>query len=43
MVILRVAEAKVLQDYLGSNNRYFNFEDAPLLIKKFELFYINRI
>ena len=43
MVVLRVAEARVLQDYLAKNEHGFNFEEAPTLIKRFELFYINRI
>jgi hypothetical protein len=43
MVILRVAEARVLQDYLAQNEHGFNFEEAPALIKRFDLFYINRI
>ena len=43
MVILRVAEPRVLQDYLSSTDHGFNFEDASALIKRFELFYMNRL
>jgi hypothetical protein len=43
MVILRIADPRVLQEYLSNSEHGFNFEESPLLIKKFELFYINRL
>lgn len=43
MVILRVAEAPILQNYLAQRNHGFKFEEAPALVKRFEMFYINRI
>ena len=36
MVILRVAEARVLKDYLATAEHGFNFDEAHGLIKKFE-------
>jgi hypothetical protein len=36
MVILRVAEARVLKDYLSTAEHGFNFDDAHGLIKKYE-------
>lgn len=43
MVILRVAEPRILQDYLRQSNMNFNFEDATSLIKRFEPFYMRRL
>lgn len=43
MVILRVAEPRILQDYLRQSNMNFNFEDAASLIKRFEQFYLRRL
>ena len=43
MIILRVAEARVLQDYLANIHHGFKFEEAPLLLRKFDVFYLNRL
>jgi hypothetical protein len=43
MVILRVADGKMLQEYLCASHHGFNFEDAQSHVKKFEPFYLNRI
>lgn len=43
MVTLRVAEPRVLQDYLSTADHGFNFDEAAALIKRFELFYMNRL
>ena len=43
MVILRVAEPRILQDYLRQSKMNFNFEDAASLIKRFEPFYMRRL
>jgi hypothetical protein len=43
MVILKIAEPRVLQEYLATGDHGFKFDEAANLIKKFELFYINRL
>lgn len=43
MVILRVAEPRILQDYLAADHHGFNFSDSVSLIKRFEQFYVNRL
>ena len=43
MIILKVAEARVLQDYLSTSVHGFDFTEALSHIKKYELFYINRL
>jgi hypothetical protein len=43
MIILKVAEAKVLQEYLTNQEHGFNFEVAPSLVRAFEQFYLNRL
>ena len=43
MVVLRVAEPRILQDYLAADNHGFNFAEAHTLIKRYEQFYINRL